>query len=325
MNKARRYLQGNRSLACATALGATLVGCAPSNTVKAGAPVMLSFGPIAQDGSDVALVTDAGVQPAPPLARFIALFDRLLDPTTLEDLQGNPKAGLVSLQALLVPTPIPLTTNFVPNGDSTFHEYHPAGPSITATPTCGMPSSSAVTAVLDLLKIRSHDQKTSAVALAGAMATVSFTTEPLAFGTDLPPPPMGAPTAPPEVEVGTVVSLMFNNYTPGDPPKPIVKGEEPSAEEKRRAACPVLPSILSHIHVTGSLAGVPIADLVAVIAQDADDASKWTVSPPPAATADEPGAWPVGALITITVDATATDTFAQPSGTEAAASFMVKS
>ena len=69
---------------------------------------------------------------------------------------------------------------------------------------------------------------------------------------------------------------------------------------------------------------MPNANVAAVIAPDSADATKWTVSPL-GATADEPGAWPAGAVITISVDATATDLFAQPLGTEASASFTVKS
>jgi hypothetical protein len=60
------------------------------------------------------------------------------------------------------------------------------------------------------------------------------------------------------------------------------------------------------------------------VAPDAADATKWTVSPP-GTTDDGPGNWPPGATITISVDAMATDIFAQPMGTEATASFKVKS
>jgi hypothetical protein len=269
---------------------------------------MSSFDLIGPDGSLVELV---GPNPAPPLAHFLALFDRLLDPSTLEDEAGNPKVGIAALQSVAAATGIPVTTNFVPNGDPKFNLLLPTGPSITVTPICGMPSGAVVMAALDLTKVRSHDKTLGAVVAADAAAMLSFTTEPLAATTDVPMAVVDAVTgleAPAEVDAALVVTVTFNNFTPGDKP----------------GVCADLPSTRSHIHVAAMLAGVPVAGVAAVIAQDAGDPSKWTVSPP-GTTADGPGAWPAGAIITILVDAMATNLFAQPLGTEASASFMVKS
>ena len=318
MNKARRYWERRWQLACATALGATLMGCEPSNTVSSGAPVMVSFGPIGADGTALTLVDDAGKPlPTPPLTRFQALFDRLPDPTTLENLDGTPKAGLALVQApVAAPAGIASTTLYVPNGDRTFTLFLFPGPSITVSPTCGLPSGAAVTVTLDLQKVRSHDMKTPAVAAADASPVLSFTTEPLGFLTD-PPQMLDMMTQlpiVPEIDAGQVVTMTFNNRVPGF---------QASADAPDPCAT-MLPSTLNHIHVAATLGGVPVSDLDVVVAPDAADATKWTVSPP-GTTADEPGKWPPGATITITADAMATDIFAQPLGTEASASFKVKS
>jgi len=312
MKQARSYWERSWRLVGATALGATLMGCEPSNTVPAGAPIMLSFGPIDPDGKPLVLLDDKGVTlPTPPLVPFRAIFDRLLDPTTLEDTQGNPKAGLATAQSPVAVAGIPVTTNFVPNGDAKNAVLLPAGPSITVSSTCGLPSGAAVTVTLDLQKVRSHDQSTAAVAAADATPVLSFMTEPLAVATD--PKAMVDMTTGllvvPEVDAGQTVNLIFNNRTPGDVPDP---------------ACAALLSTKGHIHVVATIAGHPVGDLDAVVAADPMDPTKWMVSPP-GTTSDAAGNWPPGADITISVDAMATDLFAQPLGTEASASFKVKS
>jgi len=317
MNMARRYRECRWPLACATALGATLLGCEPSNTVPAGAPVMLSFGPVGADGSPLSLMDDQGNKlPTPPLSNFRAMFDRLVDPSTLEEPDGTPAAGLATVTSPVVPAGIASTTNFVPNGDGTFTLFLPSGPSITVLPTCGIPSGAAVTVTLALEKVRSHDRTTLAKAAADASPVLTFMSEPLTVVTDLPEMLDMTTQSPvtPEVDAGTVVTLSFNNRVPGlvasaDAPDPCAS---------------MLPSTGNHIHVAARLGAVAVSDLDSVVAPDAADPTKWTVSPP--GTTDEgPGKWPPGATITISVDAMATDIFAQPMGTEATASFKVKS
>src|SRR6185436_12031004 len=108
----------------------------------------------------------------------------------LEDEEGHAKAGIATVQSPAALAGVAATTNFVPNGDSKFTLFLPAGPSITVIPTCGMPSGAAVTVTLDLQKVRSHDQKTLAVPAADAMPVLTFTTEPLSVTTDVPGPTM---------------------------------------------------------------------------------------------------------------------------------------
>lgn len=318
MKKARSYWERGWPLACAAALGATLLGCEPSNDVPGGAPVMYSFGPIGADGSPLTLVDMQGaILPTPPLTRFQALFDRLVDPTTLEDLEGHPKAGLATVQApAAAPGGVGATTNFVPNGDKTYTLFLFPGPSITVLPTCGLPSGAAVTVTLALDKVRSHDMTTPAVAGPGVTPVLSFQTEPLTVTNDLPEATMDmttGETVPPEVEASQVVTLTFNNQIPGFPP-----------DDGSVNPCGTLPPTAGHIHVTATVGGIAVNDLDAVVAPDASDSTKWIVSPP-GTTGAGPGKWPPGADVTITVDPTATDYFAQPLGLPATASFKVKS
>ena len=73
----------------ALCLGIASVACTPSNKVKAGAPVMLSFGVLDPSGMPIELVTEAGATLVPPLAKFAAVFDRLLDPTVLAEVKDD--------------------------------------------------------------------------------------------------------------------------------------------------------------------------------------------------------------------------------------------
>ena len=99
-NLARSCPESKRSLASpgigrwarawAVAFGVVLAGCEPSNTVKSGPPVILSFGLVDATGSPVELTSEAGVVAASPLVHFVATFDRLLDAASLEDEAGVP-------------------------------------------------------------------------------------------------------------------------------------------------------------------------------------------------------------------------------------------
>lgn len=313
MNQGRSCLGKSLSFVCAIALGTACVGCTPSNTVKPGAPVLMSFGVVDTSGSPVETTGDAGAAPVPPLVHFVATFDRLLDPTTLEDTAGMAKAGVAFGQSDVANTAINVTTTYVPNGDSKFFLLLPPGPSLTVAPTCGLPTAASVQVRLDLEKLRSHDQSAVTVPAPGVTSTLMFQTKPLEVSTDIPAPPdpipVGGPLLVATAMADFVVNVSFTAFTPG-----------PSAPSD----CAALPSTLSHIHVSGTLAGVPVAVIDAVVAQDPMDPTHWTVSPP-GTTADAPGAWPVGVLITVTIDANATDTFGKSLGSETSASFMVQS
>jgi hypothetical protein len=313
MNQACDHSRSILSRACLVALASALTSaaCTPSNSVKSGAPVILSFGAVAPDGTPVSFTSEAGVAPAPPLAHFVAIFDRVLDGDSLEDADGGvPKAGLAAGEYGPLGAPLPVTTDYVPNGDSKFFVILPQGPSLTVSPVCGLPAASSVQISLDLTKLRSHDLSSVAKLDEGVTSTLTFTTDALSVALEIPDPAEPDPDAglPGGNEPQTVVDVTFNDATPGATPLP---------------GCAALPSTANHIHVSATLAGVPVP-VEAVVAQVDGDPAHWTVSPP-GTTADAPGAWPAGALVTVTIDATATDNFGTPVGSPTTASFMVKS
>jgi len=298
--------------ACATALGglylALFTGCEPSNSVKAGAPEIVSFGPVsAADGSPVK-DTDT-----PPMTNFVAIFDRLLDAASLEDADGGAKAGLVQVQSAVPTELIPVTTNYVPNGDIQFSLLLPKGPSLTVLPVCGLPAARSIKVSLELTKLRSHDRSASAVSAVDAVPPVLTTlvvmTAPLSVATDVPAPSIdpitGAIASFGAADPTTVFNLTFNSVMPG-----------PAAP----AACAALPSAGTHVHVTAEVGGAPATPIPAVIEPDMTNPSHWTVAPPAAT-----GEWPAGAVVTITIDPTTTDTYGVALGTATNASFMVKS
>lgn len=310
-------------IGCAAILVSAVAGCTPTNSVQAGAPVMLSFGPVsAQAPYDsfgtpayLPLATDAGPATVPPRSNLLAMFDRILDPTTLEDADGGAKAGIAVLTSDVVGAVTDVTTVYTPNGDPVYHVLVPQGPSVMVIPTCGMPSAAQMTVALDVAKFRSRDQANVATLKDGVAATLAFATDPFSVATDVPAPMMdgdGGPAAAAEVDPTLVVNLRFNNQTP------------PGLSDACQTV-PPLPSIASHIHVSATLAGVPVVPIGAVVTQDMADAGHWLVSPPGTTADGTQGSWPAGALITITVDVGATDNFNKPLATEASASFMVKS
>ena len=311
---------GARAAALAGLGVALFAGCEPSSSVKSGAPLVLSFGPVsAADGSPIDLGGAGGapgVVPAPPLTNFVALFDRLLDGDSLEDADGGvAKAGLAQVQSGVPTQLVPFTTNYVPNGDSKLFALFPQGPTLTVLPICGLPAAAASVQVsLELTKFRSHDRKANAMAAPGVATALSFMTAPLSVTTDVPPPTQadpvtGAPAGPAVVDPTKTFTLTFNALTPG----PAVP-----------AACGGLADASTHIHVTAQVGADPAAPIAAVIAQDMMNPSHWTSSPP-GTTADGPGAWPAGAVVTVTIDAATTDTYGVALGTATNASFMVKS
>jgi len=151
MNQVRSWVF-NSNVWWAVTLGAVAaagLGCEPSNTVKPGAAVMLSFGAVYQpaptdsvDGPAYLTTVDAaGVPLIPPRSEFIAIFDRLLDPSLLED--PTTSTGLPGLATLTTTVPsvtLDASTVYAPGGDATFHVLLAAGPSFTVVPSCGLPA-----------------------------------------------------------------------------------------------------------------------------------------------------------------------------------------
>jgi hypothetical protein len=266
---------------------------------------MLSFAIVDPTGSVVDTAPESGQVVVPPLSHFLALFDRLLDPSSLVEIGdetmeplGNrtvltSKAGVAVVESSNVS--IPADTLYVPNGDARFDGAYslvfPPGPSITITPTSGLPSGSMVTATLDPTRVRSHDQQTSFKAADGVAMTLSFETEPLSATVDVPTETTdedGGTLPPQPVMSDYVAHVTFNNLT--------------------------ADSTMNAITVTETNGGAAFAG--ATVARDDASPSGWTVSPPT-------GGWPAGAALTITVGATAADNFMKTLGTAVTASFTV--
>jgi hypothetical protein len=305
--------------------------------VKSGAPVMVTFSVVDPNGSEVALVTDAGTTtPVPPLSSFYALFDRILDPTPLEEVDADggitPKEGVAKVA--WSGGSIPVTTLYIPNGDQQFTLLPAAfgvpynnGPSLTIKSAMGLPSGSSVTVALEPSKVRSHDQTTPFVVGQGVMMMLAFETEPLTATVAVP-----APAVPEAPDGGTDDSGTDDGGTNDASSDDAGAGD--GGNQGDGAAGGALSSApgdtvvnvsfnnitsdatADAIVVTATLAGAPLAGLSPSKARDAMNPAGWTVSPPP-------DGWPPGAVVTVTVTTDAADTFMQTLAAPVSAMFTV--
>jgi len=319
----------------ALALGAGM-GCEPSNSVPAGAAVMLSFGAVDAtaplnmvDMAPAYVAPDAtGALVIPARSEFIAIFDRLLDPDLLEDPAMGPLPGLATVTPpATAALPLDVSTIYSPGGDSMFHIFLPQGPSFTVNPgACGLPSGTAGTVQLTAAHFVSHDGTTPVTLAPGVAFAIAYQVQPLDVTIGVPPAtadPLGGPDVPGMAAPDTSITLSFNALTPpGTSPMPdAVPPMLPPC-----TALPMLASLAPHIHVVATVGGAtgvptPVAD--AVISQNPMDATQWTVAPPGTGADGTGGAWPADALVTITVDAGAVDVFNQPLGLDKSGSFVV--
>jgi hypothetical protein len=289
---------------------AAATGCTPSNKVKPGQPVMLSFGVVDPTGMPVELETEAGPTLVPPLSTFHAVFDRLLDPTVIEELKD---AGPVGVGGVAVidwsGRPVANKGKYTPNGDAKFTLIYAPGPSVDVLPDEGLPSDSMLTVSLNPEHIRSHDQTMAFKVDDNVAETLMFTTEALAVTIAVPAPetPDGgadddggadgdggaAPGVAPPVAPDFIVPVTFNNQT----------------------AKATVDSIKVTATVGAVAVALPAAEVQAV--QDEANAALWTVPPPK-------DGWPAGAVVTVTVDTTAADKFEKTLGAAVTATFTVK-
>lgn len=298
---------------------AATTGCTPSNKVKPGQPVMLSFGVVAPTGFPVELETEAGPVLVPPLSTFHAVFDRLLDPTGIEELRDGGPVGAAGVGVIdWAGRPVANSGHYVPNGDAKFTLIYPPGPSVDVIPDKGLPSDSMLTVALNPEHIRSHDQKTTFKADDEVPDTLTFTTEALAATIAVPAPeaPDGgadqdggtgddggaAPGVAPPVAPDFAVAITFNNQTAA--------------------------TTAGAIKVAATVDGVAVDVSKAAIARAQDGAGGeiqniWVVSAPPLPDG-MPGSWPARAVVTITVDTTAADKFEKTLGAAVSATFTVK-
>jgi hypothetical protein len=270
------------------------VGCQPSNNVASGPPELLSFMAIGPDGTAVTF-TDAGAAaPVPPLAHFQALFDRLLDPTALEALDGDggieAQQGVVQVTSTPPVDPLTLNVTYTPNGvvppndpDSgapVFVTALPVGPSIDVVPTAALPCATMVSVALNPAKIRSHDQAAAFVLKDATVSSVlRFVTQPFTATITVPNPPT----------TDGVANVTLNTLVPGD--------------------------VVGHIAVTVTVGGVAVPGFGPAVA-DATNANQWDVAPPDTG-------WPAGATVTVTVDAALADGYGATLGAAVSAAFEV--
>jgi hypothetical protein len=308
------------SLLGSTLFGAVVlvgVGCQPSNNVASGPPELLSFTATGPDGTALAFTGVMAAAPVPPLAHFQALFDRLLDPTSLEALDGD--GGIQAQQGVVLVTstppvdPLTLNVSYTPNGvvppndpDSgapIFVTALPPGPSIQVIPTAALPCATMVSVALNPAKIRSHDQ-TAAFVLKDATVTsvLNFVTQPFTATITVPTPPAvdggtddasvddgGSPSGS-GVPNDSVANVTLNTLVPGD--------------------------VAAHIAVTVTVGGAVLPGFGPAVA-DAMNANQWDVAPPPGTT------WPPGATVTVTVDADLADGYGSTLGAAVSAAFEV--
>ena len=289
-------------------------GCTPSNSVTPGAPVLLAFSVVTPAGTAAELVSDGGAPvPASPASYFYTLFDRILDPGLLEDINADsgvitPNLGVATVE--WSGGSIPVTTLYWPNGHhkwtlvpAAFGLPFNVGPSVVINPVIGLPSATRVTVTLNPEKVRSHDRKNAFVAAADVPSPLVFETEALQVTFDTPAPVPadaavdggdadgGAPQlVTPDVATGFVLHATFNNV--------------------------MTDAIPDVTQVVVTVAGVPVVGFVPVVARDASKSYVWSISPPASG-------WPARAVVTVTVGAGAADHFGGTLGTSATATFTV--
>jgi len=299
----------------------SLLSCEPSNKVKSGPPALVLFAPIDGGGNALGGPDDQGmIQPVPATSRIAAVFDRLLDPTTLEDVDAGTTSGKtdVLIVQAAAGTVGPVSIVYTPNGDADGLIFSPAvfgvqkGPNIIASVTPTLPSGTQITATLSKTKVRSKAGEGFVVAqVDGAAATTEtlmFKTEALAVAfTPAPDADAGATCgAVLPAGDGSALTLKFNNLL-----------------ATSTATAPAPDDVLSHVTVTGvdaTGAALAAGTLVFTTKTDGSDTGLATT------VTLEPGAagWPLGATLTVNVDDKAQDVAGGlPLGTAASGCFTV--
>jgi len=141
-------------------MGLGSVGCSdPNNSVQAGPPVLTSWSVVDVTGSSVDLASaDGSVVQINGFVHLNALFDRLLDGSTVTTLDGGVDQGTDAIAIDITPAP-PAGFSFIsiytPNGDNNLHLFYAPGPSIGTTAMPTFPSGSTITATMSKTKVRS--------------------------------------------------------------------------------------------------------------------------------------------------------------------------
>jgi hypothetical protein len=270
-----------------------LGGCDVNNGVKPGPPVLKSLSVVDNlTGGSLDVTADGAALSITGFVHLSALFDRLLDPTSITSLDGATDFGatdLVSISVTPGPTPpaLTLTSIYTPNGGE-IGLIFPLGPSIATTASPTFPSGSTITVMLNKSKIRSKAGQPFTGEGALADGQLTFQTALFAASIDVP-----------------VGDASDGGGVDGGPP-PAAPGMEPITITFNN-----LPGAAINDHVRVSVLNVPQA---ITIGPDANGTPTVLVVTPQTN-------WPPNATIDVTVDATAADALGGTTGVATTTSF----
>jgi hypothetical protein len=268
------------------ALAGCLIGCAASDG-PSGPPVLLSVDILDVAGSPVQL---EGSMPITPRVQVVFRFDRLLEPTALEEIVDGkpvPSGEVAIIEAAGEPDAV---TTYIPNGHAKHHLIFSGGPALLVSPQPTLPSGAPVKVSLEKSLIQAKNGQEGAMGWTvadGVSDVLTFSTTPFAATIE----PVEASGAGQPLPARTSLAVTFNNLPDdGIADRINVEVVDPSGNE--------------------------IADVEATVTGDGMDPTRWLVAP-------SAGTWPAGARVKITVDPEATDALGMRMAGEAALTFEV--
>jgi hypothetical protein len=261
----------------------SLLGCGAGEG-PSGPPVLVAVDVFDATGSP--LMLDGGTTPISARVTVVFRFDRLLDPTLLEEIvDGKPMASkeVARIEARGEPDAV---TTYIPNGHAKFKLIFAAGPALVVSPDPTLPSGAPIKVSLDKDKVVGKGGA-SFLTADGIPDTLDFVTIPFAAViAPMEPPAEGQP-----LPGKAGVAVTFNNL-PGE-------------------------GIESQISVeVFDAAGDALPEVEAKVTADEMDPTRWLVTP-------LDGSWPAGARVKVTVDKEAADALGETMAAPAALSFEV--
>lgn len=197
-------------------------GCSdPVSGTPAGPPVLSSWSVVDNaTGASLDITADGGPIQISGFVHLNALFDRLIDGSTVTAIdggadQGTPDAITIATVPALPPDTLTVNTIYTPNGGPIGLVY-PLGPSLATTVAPTFPSGSTITATMDKTKVRS--KKGEPFVASGDLASGKLVFQTLPFSVAItvpmadPDPDAGADAGPPPVPpMMQAVTLAFTN------------------------------------------------------------------------------------------------------------------
>jgi hypothetical protein len=203
---------------------AGMAGCSdPVSGTPSGPPVLNSWSVVDNaTGGSLDITSDGGPVQVSGFVHLNALFDRLLDPTTVTMLVGGVDQGtsdaitIATTPALPAGASLTVNTIYTPNGGP-IGLIFPLGPSLATSVSPTFPSGSTITATMDKTKVRS--KKGEPFTATGDLASGKLMFQTLPFSVSItvpmadPDPDAGAADAgpPPVSPMMQAVTLAFTN------------------------------------------------------------------------------------------------------------------